>query len=245
MRTSSTKNSLIIGISIVLGASLLSVGVSNAAGSSIKACAKKSNGAMRLIDVKKKCKKSERTLTWGTQGDAGAAGATGAAGSNGLSSAYLFTSLGNKSDQSLPSVVVVSAPNLPAGSYVWSASVAVSFINPEGDGSAIINEIPNYLACSLNKSDDPSDITDSNYVWPVSNSAVPYRITFADVAPSDNESKQAFTVSGAVRITEQASLYLMCEYEGGLSGDNDLDRHMIFRYPTMTFTKVNEILPQG
>jgi hypothetical protein len=87
MRTSSTKNSLIIGISIVLGASLLSVGVSNAAGTTIKACAKKSGGAMRLIDSNKNCKKSERTLTWGTQGDAGATGATGAAGSTGATGA--------------------------------------------------------------------------------------------------------------------------------------------------------------
>lgn len=68
MNASSTKNSLIIGLSIVLGASLLSVGISNAAGSTIKACAKKSTGAMRLIDSKKKCKSSERTLTWGTKG---------------------------------------------------------------------------------------------------------------------------------------------------------------------------------
>jgi len=87
MRTSSTKNSLIIGISIVLGASLLSVGVSNAAGTTIKACAKKSGGAMRLIDSNKNCKKSERTLTWGTQGSAGATGATGATGAAGAAGA--------------------------------------------------------------------------------------------------------------------------------------------------------------
>ena len=70
-----------------MGASLLSVGVSNAAGSTIKACAKKSNGAMRLIDASKNCKKSERTLTWGTQGDAGATGATGVAGATGATGA--------------------------------------------------------------------------------------------------------------------------------------------------------------
>ena len=74
MRTSSTKNSLIIGISIVLGASLLSAGISNAAGSTIKACAKKSTGAMRLIASAKKCKSSERTLSWGTKGAAGPSG---------------------------------------------------------------------------------------------------------------------------------------------------------------------------
>jgi hypothetical protein len=121
MRTSSTKNSLIIGISIVLGASLLSVGVSNAAGTTIKACAKKSGGAMRLIDSTKNCKKSERTLTWGTQGDAGATGATGATGSTGATGAagaspvYLFgsfqadgTKLTERSSSAMPNATVVS-----------------------------------------------------------------------------------------------------------------------------------------
>jgi len=87
MKTSSTKNSLIIGMSIVLGASLLSIGVSNAAGTTIKACAKKSGGAMRLIDSNKKCNKNERTLTWGTQRVSGATVATGAAGVTGAQGA--------------------------------------------------------------------------------------------------------------------------------------------------------------
>ena len=132
MRMFSTKNSLIIGISIVLGASILSVGVSNAAGSSIKACAKKSNGAMRLIDVSKKCKKSERTLTWGTKGATGAKGATGPtgatgsdgpAGASGISYAtYTFDSpfLISQSDE--PQTIGI-LDNLPAGDYLMQATV--------------------------------------------------------------------------------------------------------------------------
>jgi hypothetical protein len=141
MRTSSTKNSLIIGISIVLGASLLSVGVSNAAGSTIKACAKKSNGAMRLIDASKNCKKSERTLTWGTQGDAGAtgatgpagtAGATGAAGTNGATGAsgisyatFTTNSIGDMSPSNAW-YTVATLDNLSAGDYLLQATIELS-----------------------------------------------------------------------------------------------------------------------
>jgi hypothetical protein len=141
MRTSSTKNSLIIGISIVLGASLLSVGVSNAAGTTIKACAKKSNGAMRLIDVSKKCKKSERTLTWGTQGSAGATGATGstgatgatgatgstgatgATGASGISYATFTTySIGRMTPSNEP-YTVATLDNLSTGDYLLQATI--------------------------------------------------------------------------------------------------------------------------
>ena len=135
MKTSSTKNSLIIGISIVLGASLLSAGVSNAAGESIKACAKKSNGAMRLIDASKNCKKSERTLTWGTQGDAGATGATGASGANGTNGSngstgssgisyatYTFDSPFSISDDGNPQTIG-SLDNLASGDYLMQATV--------------------------------------------------------------------------------------------------------------------------
>jgi hypothetical protein len=144
MRTSSTKNSLIIGISIVLGASLLSVGVSNAAGTTIKACAKKSNGAMRLIDSNKNCKKSERTLTWGTQGGAGATGATGstgasgatgatgstgatgATGASGISYATFTTNSISEMSPSNEPYTVASLDNLSAGDYLLQATIELS-----------------------------------------------------------------------------------------------------------------------
>ena len=109
----------------MLGASLLSVGVSNAAGSSIKACAKKSNGAMRLIDVSKKCKKSERTLTWGTKGAAGAKGAKGASGSSGVSYAtYTTNRISHMMDSPAP-YTVASLDNLAAGNYLVQATLSV------------------------------------------------------------------------------------------------------------------------
>ena len=140
-------------MSIVLGASLLSVGVSNAAGATIKACAKKSGGAMRLIDSNKKCSKNERTLTWGTQGNTGetggtgsagaagtvgangaagttgAAGGTGAAGSagatgaSGISYATFTTNAIGEMPDSLSPFIVGSLDNLSAGDYVLQATL--------------------------------------------------------------------------------------------------------------------------
>jgi hypothetical protein len=133
MRTSSTKNSLIIGISIVLGASLLSMGISNASGTTIKACAKKSGGAMRLIDSNKNCKKSERTLTWGTQGSAGATGATGAAGSSGVSYATYTVDPGIGPSVASPSpYTLASLTGLTSGNYLLNATMEVSNIDLVG-----------------------------------------------------------------------------------------------------------------
>ena len=129
MRTSSTKNSLIIGISIVLGASLLSMGISNASGTTIKACAKKSGGAMRLIDSTKSCKKNERTLTWGTQGSTGATGATG---SSGVSYAtYKMVPTGPLVVDSVP-YTMASLDGLTAGNYLLNATVEIANDNLNG-----------------------------------------------------------------------------------------------------------------
>ena len=127
MRTSSTKNSLIIGFSIVLGASLLSVGVSNAAGSTIKACAKKSNGAMRLISNTKNCEKNERTLTWGTKGASGAKGKTGSTGTSGISFATYTTKYNDPILGADPApYTVASLDNLTSGNYLLQASLALN-----------------------------------------------------------------------------------------------------------------------
>ena len=130
MRTSSTKNSLIIGISIVLGASLLSMGISNASGTTIKACAKKSGGAMRLIDSTKSCKKNERTLTWGTQGSTRATGATG---SSGVSYATYTVDPGIGPSVASPSPYALARlTGLTSGNYLLNATMEVSNIDLVG-----------------------------------------------------------------------------------------------------------------
>lgn len=57
-----------------------SYAVAAGSGSTIHACAKKSNGALRLA---KQCKKTERGLSWSTQGPAGPAGPAGPPGTQG------------------------------------------------------------------------------------------------------------------------------------------------------------------
>lgn len=245
MRTSSFKNSLAIGLSIVLGASIFSVGVSHAAGTSITACAKKSNGAMRLVTNGKPCKKSERTITWGSQGDTGAmgpsgsTGASGISGSNGYSDALVFRNSQNAARQSFQNIEVITAANIPAGKYVWSVSMQVNFVNPTG-GSSVIDSEPNYFGCFLSKSNNPADSDSTNVIWPISGSGVLFKIAFEDAAISDYEHKQSFAANGALELSDETSLYLMCQYEGGAL-TSDSDRVMVLRYPTMTLTKVNTL----
>jgi hypothetical protein len=136
MRTSSFKNSIAIGVSIVLGSSILSIGISNAAGSTITACAKKSSGAMRLITNGKPCKKSERTITWGSQGDSGATGATGAPGADAVSYFASFDLSGNKD-------TARSSSNIPNASVVSTGVYKIIFPNSMAGCTALATTIGN------------------------------------------------------------------------------------------------------
>lgn len=49
----------------------------------INGCYKKKKGTLRLVSSSKKCKKSERAISWNQKGQPGAAGAQGAAGQQG------------------------------------------------------------------------------------------------------------------------------------------------------------------
>jgi len=258
MRTSSTKNSLIIGISIVLGASLLSVGVSNAAGTTIKACAKKSNGAMRLIDVSKKCKKSERTLTWGTQGSAGATGATGAtgaagaagatgatgaAGSNGLSKvhSYEFDSITALSFSPISLTRGVTLAALPAGSYALDVSAMVQYqSNTDHVGAAFLNCVissqTTYTAAVADR---------SSIYWPKhSGFTRPYQISFQ---PSKAAYGQTENMSGSSVITVPGgqTLSFVCGMDRGRSGSEPDDEFMYMHYLSLIFTAVNESVVIG
>ena len=246
MRTTSTKNSLIIGISIVLGASLLSVGVSNAAGSTIKACAKKSNGAMRLIDASKNCKKSERTLTWGTQGDAGATGATGATGSagatgatgsngsNGYSKVYTRSG-GGFSLVPNADATSVGSLTLPAGKYAVNFSMPVWFIN-----AGIATTYPRYLACSFRKSETP---VSSDYIWPRVGEATPARTSFDPAGASASFYLGMQQVAGnfTLELSSQTTISLLCDHEESGADVNTGQRIQGDR-PVISAVQIDEIL---
>jgi hypothetical protein len=244
MRTSSTKNSLIIGISIVLGASLLSMGISNASGTTIKACAKKSNGAMRLIDVNKKCKKSERTLTWGAQGSAGATGATGSNGSNGYSNSYSYRlafgetmNLNNyASETSLDSAIWIK--EIPAGDYTFNISSQVTY-NSESPqlGNA-------YLKCMLTSKGSYGEAISNrtDVYWPEqywAEESRPYLLSFM---PSVNGEDQISNLSATstLRLDAPTKMRLVCQMDQGRRDTDPLnDERINLWFISMVFTAVN------
>ena len=253
MRTYSTKNSLIIGISIVLGASLLSVGVSNAAGSTIKACAKKSNGAMRLIDASKNCKKSERTLTWGAQGDVGAigdVGATGAAGSNGTNGSAGASGLSKVHHYQLDSSSLLTFTNetlrrgitmaaLPAGDYALDFSTMVMYESATNHTGAA------YLNCLLSSeaSYTAAEANRSSIYWPKNpNSAgwvLPYQIQFQPSNATFGQT-QNMAASSVVTVPGGQTLSLVCQMDEGKRLSENSDEVMRMWFISMIFTAVNE-----
>jgi hypothetical protein len=247
MKMSSTKNSLIIGVSIVLGASLLSMGISNAAGTTIKACAKKSNGAMRLIDVSKKCKKSERTLSWGTQGDAGATGATGAAGANGIS--IVYSKAGNESGIEFSTGefrpiegVVLTLPEIPAGSYTVSISSQIDQYTTNDGGSEIASTSSSYVDCTLTSADDWSERDAASMIYPKANDFTYsfLRTVFLEKTDDSAGNVVHLASTGTFSLIGATTINLLCAYS------NDSDPSTIdgvyFRFPSVTLTKVNEII---
>lgn len=242
MKTSSTKNSLIIGLSIVLGASLLSVGVSSAASSTIKACAKKSSGAMRLIDSSKKCKSSERTLTWGAKGTTGAKGARGTAGSNGtngVSSVLVKTITTSEIAYNYPSEALSAV--LPAGKYNFQFSSEAAYFN-----NNVSTLATRYLACLITtNSDGPTAQTPgyaSSVLWPRVGEVGLVRTSFApSSASNDTVSAQTFAISGVLDITTDSTIYLQCQNENDYSDQGSAGQLVKFIYPTFTFVKTNQI----
>jgi hypothetical protein len=72
-----------IAVFIALGGGAYAL-TSVSSGGVIKACVNKRTGALRVVRNGKRCKKSERTISWNASGQAGPQGAAGNAGAAGL-----------------------------------------------------------------------------------------------------------------------------------------------------------------
>lgn len=205
MRQRSSRNTLIIGVCMVLSSAILVGGVAYANGASITACVKKSNGATRIISGKMKCTKSERQVSWGQtgttgpQGPQGATGATGATGSQGPAGrdgiTTLYSKIGNRIEIPLVEEVegvsvgvvensqVVLSAEVPAGLHKISFSglfVHNSFVNDE-----IVTQNPNYftylfaIGCVLTTGTTFNPGQNTNILLPVitdENNFFPYMI---------------------------------------------------------------------
>jgi len=118
-------------------ATVISTGVTYAVASmsseTITACAHKKTGDLRIM-TGKKCKKSERAVSWsagvaqatqgawGPKGDTGSPGTQGAPGSNGISQGYWSASGGGFVSRDESGFVAISDIELPAGSFIIIAT---------------------------------------------------------------------------------------------------------------------------
>jgi len=125
----------------VLVATVVSAGVTYAVASNstetITACAHKRTGDLRMM-TGKKCKKSERAVSWsagaaqatqgvaGPKGDTGAPGTQGAPGSNGTSQVYVSSFSGSFTDSG-SSWQQIETFELPAGTFLVIFSLRITF----------------------------------------------------------------------------------------------------------------------
>lgn len=108
----------IVGIVSALGVLGAGFAVAATSGTTIKACAKRSDGALRLA---KTCKSTEKAVRWGVTGPRGATGATGPVGP---SDVRLFTAAATAAG-TLQSGSNVATFTLPAGNWLLHADVRV------------------------------------------------------------------------------------------------------------------------
>jgi len=138
---------LTIAVGCFAAGSLAAVGIANAVSAPqkipdsttgvITSCVSKKGGAVRFVDAQKgkKCKKSERKVTFnqtGPQGDQGAQGIQGTQGERGPSNAFVKTRTTTKTLTELPLFPVtndVVSLSLDAGKYVISAHTVARATN--------------------------------------------------------------------------------------------------------------------
>jgi hypothetical protein len=168
-----------------------------AASGEITACAHKTSGKMRLLKSGKKCKRTEKALTWnqtGPAGPTGATGATGAPGAPGLSSsvAYQATSMAVV-PLGTAKTSVISLP-LAGGMYVVNASATIK--------TTRLDLVPGAKECLL--ADGSGAAYTSAPLWAVNGAVGVGQTDIANI----NYAITVPTVPGA-------SVQLMCSWAGG------------------------------
>lgn len=232
---------MIIGVSMVLSATLIAGGVAHAAGASITACAKKKGGAMRLI-TSGTCKKTENTITWGASGESGATGATGAAGSNGSNGYSKVYIGGGDSLTYAPGYAAAPAAgiSLPKGKYLVSFTMQVGLANTDETYASHPSTTPHYLACNFAKTRTPA--SDSDYLWPVRGRSDLFRASIDSHNGSYYTDHGMQLVSGTfpLSLDSATNVFLLCSHEAELGESPFL---LIYSgIPTLTATEVNEIV---
>lgn len=117
---------------IVLSVALMSVTASASSAAEVLACAKKSNGALRVVDSPARCSKTENFISWaqagqqgpsgitGPVGPQGPAGVTGAAGTSGSGIAGVHGTINADGSKATGSTFNVTHPSIGEYSITFS-----------------------------------------------------------------------------------------------------------------------------
>lgn len=252
MKVRASRNVKVLSVSILLSSAMIAGGIAYAAGDTITACVKKSNGTTRIISGKMKCTKTERQVSWGStgeqgpagatgatgaQGPAGAVGVTGASGTNGISNIYTKTVNSTSIPYNYP-LAPISAV-IPAGKYNFQVSGQLSYFN-----NNVSFNSTRYLGCLLTTHfDSPTAFSNphaSSVLWPKAGAADVFRTSFAPAAATTSEvDMQAYSISGTIDMASDATIYLQCLNEtpgGGSSGQES-----IFHYLNITLVRTDQI----
>jgi collagen triple helix repeat protein len=132
-----------IAVALVLGGGAYSALAAGSAGATIRACASRATGALRLPASGRACGSSERLVTWSQRGPTGAQGATGLAGAAGQAGSPGPTgapgATGAAGGQGVPGPAGQSAI---AGAKIGSDGALLSWFNTLGGKPTVTHPAP-------------------------------------------------------------------------------------------------------
>jgi hypothetical protein len=261
-------NAKLIGICVIMSASILTASSSQAETQSLNACVKKSNGVTRIISGKMKCARSERKVTWtstsdglvgpagshgstgavgpagsigltGEQGDAGTNGTNGTDGVDGVNGlSKVLVASGNQVSINQGSEGVILSATVPAGKYAMDLSASLSYSNGFTSMSGQA-----FFTCYLTSQSSYSSAAGDtlSIYWPEEQNGSPYRLNFELTSAYDGElMRRSFANSSTLTLTTETNLNWICRHYSEITDDSN--EKVFIRYPRIVLTAVDEIV---
>jgi hypothetical protein len=178
----------------------------------------------------------------GSQGPAGVAGTNGVNGTNGTNgvngiSKALIAS-GNQVSINQGTEGVVLSATVPAGNYVMDLSASLNYSN---GNTAMAGD--SYFGCFITTSASYTGAaTDATTViWPESNNATPFRVSFENhSATSDEVMRRTFNSSNILTLASSTAVVWACRHYSLVM--DDANERIIIRYPRIILTAVDELV---
>ena len=246
MKQRVSRNAKVISISMLLSSAIIAGGIAYASGDAFTACVNKKTGLTRIISGKMKCYKSERQVTWNQTGPTGSQGATGATGASGYSTVYVNTGSEGAArvTNTSQSTSVLSIANVPAGNYLLALSAQLDKDTVDRNGNEIASTRSSYIDCTITSASTWAARTDANSVFPVKSNTQSgvLRTVFLKKTDTDAGHGLHLAATGTVTLSATTTLYFLCNYEDDQVDGLDGEDGVTIRYPSLTLTKVNEVV---